>query len=174
MHDEVVLPPFRTLRVPDAETSAMPTLHSCRAEWTSLVADWTAMLVELWERLRGCDKWTPAVATVQSTELTRLGPVGNDKSNPPVALAWESICKIKWTDQNQVDRTGMFHAYEESPLYQLVEGNTICIRFDPANPSEFYLPGMIESGLVRTWKLTIYAVMMIALAIGFIVFLLWH
>jgi len=133
-----------------------------------------AMLVELWERLHGYDKWTPAVATVQSTELSRVGEIGDDKSKPPVALGWESVCKIRWKDQNQIERTAVFQTYEESPLYQLVEGNSVHIRFNPANPSEYYLPGLTQSGLIRTWKLTIYAVMLIVVGIGFIVFLLAH
>ena len=130
------------------------------------------MLIELWEHLCGYDKWMPAIAIVESTELSRVGEINKSKS--PVALGWESVCKIKWSDQNQIERTAVFQAYEESPLYQLVEGNTVTIRFNPANPSEYYLPGLIESGLIRGWKITIYAVMLIVLGIGFIVFLLAH
>ncbi len=132
------------------------------------------MLIEIWEHLRGYDNWTKAVATVQSAKLSRVGQLGNDESKPPVALGWESVCKIRWEDQNRVERTAIFQAYEESPLYQLVEGNTVDIRFNPANPSEYYLRGLMESGVIRTCRLAIYAVMIIVLAIGFIVFLLAH
>jgi hypothetical protein len=51
------------------------------------------MLIELWEHLRGYDKWTPAVATVQSTELSRFGEIGGDKSKAPLAVGWKSRCK---------------------------------------------------------------------------------
>jgi hypothetical protein len=132
------------------------------------------MLIKLWEHLRGYNKWTPAVAVVQSTELARVGELRADKSKPPVALGWESVSWINWLDQNRIERTAVFQAYEESPNYQLVEGNTVNIRFNPANPSDYYLPGLIESGLVRTWKLTICVVMGIVLGILFIVFLLAH
>src|SRR5580692_5856542 len=123
------------------------------------------MLIELFARLRGYDKWTPAVATVQSTTLSRVGDVGNDKSKPALALGWESACKIKWQDRNQIEHTAVFQAFEESPLYQLCEGDTVNIRFNPAKPSEYYLPGLIQSGLTRTWKLTVYALMLIILGI---------
>lgn len=59
-------------------------------------------------------------------------------------------------------------------LYQLVEGNTVDIRFNPGSPSEYYLPGLIQSGLVRASKLTIYVLMIIVLTIALIVFLVAH
>jgi hypothetical protein len=132
------------------------------------------MLIEWWEHLRGFDRWTPAVATVQSTTLSRVGEIGNDKSKPPLALGWESICQIRWRDQNQIEHMAVFQAFEESPLYQLCEGDTVNIRFNPSRPSEYYLPGLIQSELTQTWKLTVYTLMLIVLGIGFIVFLLAH
>jgi hypothetical protein len=132
------------------------------------------MLIEIWEHLRAYDKWTPAVAIVQSTELSRVGEIGNDKSKPPVALGWESVCTIKWEDHDRAEHAAVFKAYEESPLYQVVEGNTVDIRFNPSNPSEYYLRGLIESGVTRTWRLMIYAVMITVLGIALIVFLLAH
>ena len=82
----------------------------------------STMLIELWERLRGYGKWTPAVATVQSTTSSPVGEIGSDKSQRPVALGSDSICKIRWLDLNQKEHTAEFQAFEESPLYQLFEG----------------------------------------------------
>jgi hypothetical protein len=90
------------------------------------------MLIELWERLHGYDRWTPAVATVQSTKLSPVGELGSDKSNRPPGLGLKSVCKIRWKDQNQNEHTAAFQAFEESPLYQLPEGDTVNIRFNPA------------------------------------------
>jgi hypothetical protein len=132
------------------------------------------MLIEAWERLHGYHRWTPTTAIVQSAELCRVGELGHGESKPSTALGWESACTMKWKDQNQVEHTAVFHAYEESPLYQLVEGNTVELRFNPSNPSEYYLRGLIESHVIRTWRLTIYAVMVIVLGIVFIAFLLAH
>jgi hypothetical protein len=135
------------------------------------MANWTAMLIEWWEHLRGYDRWTPAVATVQTTTLSRVGEI---KSKPPQALGWESICRIRWRDQNQTEHTAVFQAFEESPLYQLCEGDMLDIRFNPASPSEYYLPGLIQSTLTRTWKLTVYTLMFIVLGVLFIIFLFAH
>jgi hypothetical protein len=59
-------------------------------------------------------------------------------------------------------------------FYQLCEGDTVNIRFNPAKPSEYYLPGLIQSEFTRTWKLTVWALLLLVLGIGFIVFLLAH
>jgi hypothetical protein len=131
------------------------------------------MLIELWEHLRGYDKWTPAVAKVQSTALSRVGEIGSDQSKLP--LGWESVCTIRWQDQNQIERTAVFRAFEESPLYQLIEGDTVNIRFNPAKPSGYYVPGLMQSGFTRMWKMTVYALtLLIVWGIGVIVFLLPH
>ena len=132
------------------------------------------MLSEWFAHLRGYDKWTSAVATVQSATLSRVGEVGSGKSNPPVALGWESSCEIRWEDQNQIEHTAVFQAFEESALYQLCEGDTVDIRFNPAKPSEYYLPGLIQSEFIRIWKLTVWVLLLLVLGIGFIVFLLAH
>jgi len=132
------------------------------------------MLIRLWEQLRGYDRWTPAVATVQSTMSSSVGEIGGDKSLPPARLGWESICKIRWQDHNQKEHSAAFHAFEESPLYQLSEGDTVDIRFNPVKPSEYYLPGLIQSRLSRTWKLAVYTMMLIVVGIGIIVLFLAH
>jgi hypothetical protein len=69
-----------------------------------------------------------------------------DKIKAPAgARGWDSICQIRWRDQNQIEHTAVFQAFEESPLYQISEGDTLDIRFNPASPSEYYLPGLIQS-----------------------------
>jgi hypothetical protein len=132
------------------------------------------MLIELWEHLRGYNKWTAAVARVESTTLSPVGEIGNDNSKPTVALGLESVCTIRWQDHKEMEHTAVFQAYEESPLYQLIEGDTVNIRFNPANPSEYYLPGLIQSKLTKTWKFAWYALMLIVGFVAFIVLLLAH
>ena len=131
------------------------------------------MLVEAWERLRGYDKWTMTVATVLSTELSRVD-VGTGNSNSRVNVGWESVCKIRWQDNSQTEHTAVFEAYEESPLYQLCEGDVVNIRYNPAKPSEYYLPQLTRSRLMRTWKLTLTIVVLVLFGIVFLVFFLAH
>jgi len=132
------------------------------------------MLIERWEQLRGYDRWTPAMATVRTVTLSHVGGMGSENSNASVALGWESECKITWKDQNQIDHSATFKAFEESQLYQQIEGDTVEIRFNPANPSEYYLRGLVQSDLARKWKLTVYLAMIALLCIAMLIFLLAH
>lgn len=132
------------------------------------------MLLRLWERLRGYDKSLPVVATVQSAELCSVDQMPSDNTKPPVALGTEAVCRIKWHDQNQNEHAGEFRAFEESPLYQLCDGDEVRIRINPSTPSEYYLPGLLRSELDRMWKLTVFTLMMIILCIAFVAFLLLH
>lgn len=115
------------------------------------------MIIEAWERLHGYNNWMPAIATVQASRLESAG-FGN--SNSAIrAIALQSVCKIVWQDHNRVSHTAEFEVFEESSLYQLCEGDKVDIRFNPAKPDEFYLPGLLQSKLAKTWKLTFYVVL---------------
>jgi hypothetical protein len=107
------------------------------------------MLIEIWERVRGYNEWTPTIATVQSST------VGS-----------QSVCKIVWEDQHCIQHTATFKAFEESPLYQLREGDTVSIRFNPDRPGEFYLPGLFQSKLARTFRLGVCAIVFILVFIA--------
>jgi hypothetical protein len=121
-----------------------------------------AMLIQAWERLRGYDRWTPATATVKSSSLARVEfdrRETGDAKKP--AFAWKSNCTIVWNDQNGVERKAVFEAFEESPLYQLVDGDQVAIRFNPHQPAEFYLPGLLHSKLAQAWKMGVFALLII-------------
>jgi hypothetical protein len=133
-----------------------------------------AMLSEWFERLHGYDKWNSAIATVQSIRLSPVGEVGTNKSDPPLALGWEVFCEIRWEDQNRAEHHAVFRAFEESPLYQLCEGDTVNIRINLAEPSEYYLPTLMKSEFTRTWKLAVWTLLILVLGIGFTIFLLAH
>jgi hypothetical protein len=120
------------------------------------------MFHELFERLYGYDKWTRVVATVQSTKLSAAGGFS------------DCVCEIGWRDQNRVEYTTEFRAYEESPLFQLCDGDEVEIRTNPARPSEYYPPGLIDSKLRRFWKQAIFGSMLAIVCIGLIAILLVH
>jgi hypothetical protein len=121
------------------------------------------VLIEVWEHLRGYSNWTPTKATVESSTPSGI-EFGRNAAKQSVA--WQSVCKIAWLDQNRIPHTAEFEAFEESPLYQLCDGDTVEIRFNPKKPDQFYLPGLIQSRLAKAWKLTIFAVMLILAMIG--------
>ena len=121
------------------------------------------VLIHFWEQLRGYHNWTPTKATVQSSTLSGIDFGENGAKHP---VAWQSVCKIVWQDQNRVPHEAEFEVFEESPLYQLCDGDTVDIRFNPTKPDQFYVPGLLQSRLGKAWKLTIFAVLFILVLIG--------
>lgn len=96
----------------------------------------------IWLRLRGYDKWIQTEAKILSSELTEpdAGLERNEKrSNLGSPLQWHSTCTIGWTDTSGISHTGSYTISELSPLFQLYDGQTVPIRYNPASPEEFYL-----------------------------------
>jgi Protein of unknown function (DUF3592) len=98
------------------------------------------MLIEIWERLRGYDKWmrTNAVVSRSGTEQIehsgRYGPY----------YTTEAGDVIEWTDPTGEKQYADFNAPEGSKLFQLVSGDTVEIRFNPAKPDEFYYRDLLQ------------------------------
>jgi hypothetical protein len=100
------------------------------------------MLIEIWERLRGYDKWIQSEATIQLSELKDLG-FGSFRKDSACRLGlydqWQSKSDFCWIDKSGISHTGSFTVSERSPLFQVFEGQSIPIRFDPANPDKYYI-----------------------------------
>jgi hypothetical protein len=93
------------------------------------------MLIEIWERLRGYDKWIQTEARIDSAGAARkaLGKryrVSNSSRFSANLLVWR--------DQRGKTHYGAFVNHDTSPLYQLLEDETITIRYDPARPDRYY------------------------------------
>lgn len=143
------------------------------------------MLIEISERLRGYGKWVRTEATIQLSTLQEpeAGKEWGEKRNyDNTYLAWQATCEVAWTDAFGNSHTGKFVADEGSPLFHLYEGQTVELRYDPANPDRFYIRGMLrieppnalwrrQRIFVATFKLTFYAAYLVWLT-----FLLvhWH
>jgi hypothetical protein len=112
------------------------------------------MLIQLWERLRGYDKWVDAEAKIESAELAEVNFPGTrdrrEKRTGPIG--WKSECRIFWRDPGGGQHQGWFEADEESPLYQLVEGDTLNIRVNPESPDHFYARPLLESNFASARK----------------------
>jgi Protein of unknown function (DUF3592) len=100
------------------------------------------MLIEIWERLRGYDKWTKTEATILSSKLVKNEGGWSIKTGPKSYSpwgAWQSKCVISWTDALGSPHTGWYWVSESSRLFQRYDGQTVGIRYDPANPGQYYL-----------------------------------
>jgi len=99
------------------------------------------MVTRFWAARRlGCHKWPEAEATILSSELRE--PLAADFDLGPSSsfdLECESKCVISWIDSSGKEHKSEFGVPESSPLFQLYDGQTVPIRYNPSNPDEFYL-----------------------------------
>lgn len=99
------------------------------------------MLCDLFERFRGYDQWIPAEATVESSHMEDHELVYRGQTTH----VYESADRLVW-----VDKRGDRHAAEceipdDSPLYQMVGGEKVAIRYNPNNPNEYYFPELLRA-----------------------------
>jgi len=85
------------------------------------------MLIKLWERIRGYDRWVQTDATIESSAMEDhvydyRGQIKHQQTAP---------CRVP----------------DDSPLYQLIGGEKVTIRYDPQNPEEYYFPELIKGRL---------------------------
>jgi hypothetical protein len=99
------------------------------------------MLIELWERLRGYDKWIETEATVESSRVENIQfrNAGYQQSDDV----------LLWTDRKGERHRAYFEARAGSPPYDLVQGSKVVIRYDPANPDRYYLCELLKNRVVK-------------------------
>ncbi|HEY6488159.1 MAG: DUF3592 domain-containing protein [Terracidiphilus sp.] len=98
------------------------------------------MLIELWERLRGYHKWVRTNAVVCRSGAERIEHSG--RYGPYYTTEAGDV--IEWTDPTGEKQYADFNAPESSKLFQLVAGDTVEIRFNPAKPDEFYYRDLLR------------------------------
>ena len=123
------------------------------------------MLIEIWERLRGYDKWIQTEASIKSARLAEV-----QVFNSGAAKEWRSASTLEWKDEVGKQHTASYGVSDNSPLFQLYEGDRAIIRFNPADPNEYYLPGVLKSRVMSAIKWTVLTVLVGAVAL-FILFI---
>lgn len=108
------------------------------------------MLIEIWERLRGYDKWVETQATIKTstTKKTSRKVKGGRQD------IWSATNSILWTTWQGQTQSADFYLADISQLKHFVVGETVTIRYNPANPSNFYLPKLLLLDLRKWIKLT--------------------
>jgi hypothetical protein len=122
-----------------------------------------AMLIELWERLRGYNKWIETEAKVESSQVkeTQHSDDGIDYST------YDSNDVLVWADQQGENQRAYFKVPDDSPLYQLVGGETITIRYNPAEPDQYYLRELVETRIHTGVKRVIIPLVLICFYLVF-------
>jgi hypothetical protein len=126
------------------------------------------LFVRTWEKLRGCDKWIDARALVLESRVRDLGMLGQPNSTDSKPIYSDVIVRISWTDDRGVSHSGELAAPEESPHFQLIEGDTVPIRYNPRAPSEFNVRGLASDQAASAVKKVVFAIV-----IGAVVFAVW-
>lgn len=128
------------------------------------------MLIELWEKLRGYHKWVQTEAKVRSSKVEKTAHYGRDGS---VSYTWASGDQLVWTDEQGQPQSAEFKVDDESPLYQLVGGESVTIRYNPARPEEFYYRDLLRSRLNFFFRMALVAAVLalfLVLALSFRLF----
>ena len=124
------------------------------------------MLIEIWERLRGYDKWVSVEAKVFSAAQIREKLVDGYQVSPTSRFSGELLL---WKDMEGEPHFGPFVTQETSPLYQLLEGESIAIYYNPAKPDRYYCRPHFISWVALITK----AILALILGGGFIVWRIW-
>jgi hypothetical protein len=121
------------------------------------------MFIELWERIRGYDKWPQTEAAIRSSTLAEV-EVGHNRNGAPI-MAWQNSCVLVWSDPAGGSQLDEFSVFESSPLFQLYEGQKVTILCDPANPGNYFFPELLRSKAIRAIKVTLGFVIAAALVV---------
>jgi hypothetical protein len=67
---------------------------------------------------------------------------------------WQSTCGITWKDASGNLHSAKYKVAENSPLFQLYDGQSLTIRYNPKNPDQFYQRDVAKSNMISTllWK----------------------
>ncbi len=101
------------------------------------------MLLECWEQLRGYDKWIQTRAAIERSDVAAT-PYAN-RSGEIMGYTYDAGDVICWTDSKGEKQYASFEVEEASPLFQLIDGETVSIRYDPAHPDRFYYRDLLRS-----------------------------
>lgn len=112
------------------------------------------MLIEIWERLHGYDQWVEATATIESSDPTYCQTRGKDYTR--------SDDVIVWADNAGDKHRAPFTVQVDSPLFQLVQDSKVSIRYNPADPEEFYFRALLQSRVRKVLSTLAVAALMIA------------
>lgn len=124
------------------------------------------MLIELWERLRGYDKWVEIEAKVGASRERTIESVGR-WGNRTSKLSDDVII---WVDKNGEKQNAGFTVDGDSRLFKLKSGNSITIRYNPSDPKMFYVRDLLYYKI----RQFLAAAVVIAAAILVLAFSIWH
>ena len=123
------------------------------------------MLIEIWEWLRGYHKWTPAQAQIEFLKEEHLY---HDKDGKDLHYSHITGDRLAWTDAQGEKHYAMLEQLGDPAKYQFAEGETATIRYNPANPEQFYFRKQSEMKVRRFFVTTFTVIAVAAISIGYV------
>ena len=125
------------------------------------------MLMAIWERLRGYDKWTPAEATVVFVKEEHTYP---GKDGKELHYSYVTGDRLAWTDAQGEKQSAPLKPAGKDPKYQFAEGEVVSIRYNPANPEQYFFPRLsaMRVRYVISTALTVLAVAIVSVGYVFV------
>ena len=79
-----------------------------------------------------------------------------------VYYSYGSGDEITWADSSGQKHCAEFNVSDDSPLYQLVGGEKVVIRYNPSNPDKYHYPELFRARFVAAGrKMTVVLGLMI-------------
>jgi hypothetical protein len=113
------------------------------------------MFIELWERLRGYDKWVQTEAKIESSQVRRQPVDEPFYAMKATGSGYENVVGdvITWVDDRGEHQYATFDVTQDSKLSQLLDGDSVKIRYDPAQPDRFYYRDLLRYQVsVAVWS----------------------
>ena len=116
------------------------------------------------------DRWADTDARVIESRVRDLDVLGEPSAtnSRSQSVYSEAVLRISWTDEQGVSHVGQFLAPEESPHFQLIEGDTVPISYNSSMPDEFSIHGLARDQAASTAKKIVFA-----LVVGAAIILVW-
>jgi hypothetical protein len=127
------------------------------------------MLIELWERLRGYDNWLATEAKIDSSQVNKIPVTG--RSGNIIDYRYSAGDVITWADPSGEKHYADFDVNEGSALFQYVGGESVPIRYDPADPDRFYYRDLLKSLVISTFRALFAVLIVLAIVAGWFRFM---
>ena len=116
------------------------------------------------------DRWAETDARVIETRVRDLDVLGEPSAtnSRSQSVYSEAVLRISWTDEQGVSHFGQFLAPEESPYFQLIEGDAVPISYNSSMPDEFSIRGLARDQAASAAKKIVFA-----LVVGAVIVLVW-
>jgi hypothetical protein len=117
------------------------------------------MLMVVWEWLRGYHKWTQTEARI---EFEKQEHTYHDKDGKDLHYSSVTARCLVWTDAAGQKHSASLKQLDDKPPYRLVDGESETIRYNPANPDQFYC-GKLSGIKVRYYVTMTFTIIGIAI-----------